>query len=178
MPCRINLLYWSGQHTFVNIADQKWHATGFGVDQVTAKGGSRWSTYKAFIEPVLHRENLKVLKYSTVEKVRDDNANLRRWQCKDDKILFNAVEYQFKVHFDKNNRAYGVTFKRHGRHRFARASKEVILSAGAIDSPKILMLSGVGPKKHLQSIGVSLCGFLRHILIYEEEHEITIFDLD
>ena len=45
---------------------------GFGMDQLTVKSGSRWSTYRAFVEPVLGRENLNLLRYSTVEKVNCD----------------------------------------------------------------------------------------------------------
>jgi choline dehydrogenase-like flavoprotein len=47
-----------------------------------------------------------------------------------------------------------VEYERHGIIRKARATKEVILSAGVIGSPKILMLSGIGPRKHLESLGV------------------------
>ena len=45
------------------------YSKGFGRDQVTQKLGVRWSTYKAFIEPVLHRSNLHVSQYSIAEKV-------------------------------------------------------------------------------------------------------------
>lgn len=43
---------------------------------------------------------------------------------------------------------------RHGKKRFARASKEVIICEGSVDSPKLLMLSGIGPKAHLNSVKV------------------------
>jgi choline dehydrogenase len=55
----------------------------------------------------------------------------------------------------ENNRAVGVWYVRHGKKKLARASKEIIMSAGSVDSPKLLMLSGIGPKEHLKSVGVS-----------------------
>ncbi|XP_074603998.1 L-sorbose 1-dehydrogenase-like [Brevipalpus obovatus] len=63
-------------------------------------------------------------------------------------ILINALVY--RVNFDENKRAIGVTFEKDGKVQQARARKEVILSAGTYASPQILMLSGVGPKKELQ----------------------------
>ncbi len=48
----------------------------------------------------------------------------------------------------------GVEYDRHGMRKVATATKEVVLSAGAINTPKILMLSGIGPKAHLESFQV------------------------
>jgi choline dehydrogenase-like flavoprotein len=59
-----------------------------------------------------------------------------------------------QIHLDKRNHAYGVTYSRHGLTRFVLARREIILSAGSVDSPKLLMLSGIGPKEHLRSVGV------------------------
>jgi len=55
----------------------------------------------------------------------------------------------------RDSQAYGVEFIRNNTVRQSRARKEVILSAGAIGSPQILMLSGIGPRKHLESLDVS-----------------------
>lgn len=55
---------------------------------------------------------------------------------------------------DYNKRVTGVSFNRFGKLQFAKVSKEVILSAGTIDTPKLLMLSGIGPKSHLQNVGI------------------------
>lgn len=52
------------------------------------------------------------------------------------------------------NRAYGVEFLHHGKKYSATALKEVILSAGSINSPQLLMLSGIGPKEKLEKLGI------------------------
>lgn len=56
---------------------------------------------------------------------------------------------------DENNRAYGVAYTRHGIPQIAHASKEIILSAGAFQSPMLLMKSGIGPAEVLREAGVS-----------------------
>ena len=59
-----------------------------------------------------------------------------------------------KILIDKSRRANGIQYKKHGRLITVYAAKEIILSAGAIGSPQILMLSGVGPKEHLEQLKV------------------------
>ncbi|CAG7730564.1 unnamed protein product [Allacma fusca] len=93
----------------------------------TQKNGRRHDTCNAFLEPVRHRTNLVIRKYSQATKVLFDGPN---------------------------NRAVGVAYVRHGKKQIAYASKEVILSAGALNSPQILMLSGIGPREHLQEHGI------------------------
>lgn len=90
--------------------------------------GKRSSTYQAFLEPIKDRKSLIIHKYSTAYEIlfREDNIT-----------------------------AYGIKYERHGIPTFALANYEVILSAGAIDTPKLLLLSGIGPKDHLNSLGVS-----------------------
>ena len=56
----------------------------------------------------------------------------------------------------ENSRATGVEVIKDGRKQIVHCNKEVILAAGAIGSPHILMLSGVGPRKHLQELGVRI----------------------
>ncbi|KAK7463910.1 hypothetical protein BaRGS_00038076 [Batillaria attramentaria] len=93
--------------------------------QATLADGVRQSTSRAFIYPVLGRQNLHVAVNVHVTKV-----------------VF------------KDKRATGINFVRNGRKDYVAARREVILSAGAIGSPQILMLSGVGPKDHLQKLKI------------------------
>jgi len=60
-----------------------------------------------------------------------------------------------KVILDRDNRASAVVFERNGRTYSVSAQKEIILSAGAINTPQLLMLSGIGPCSHLESKGIS-----------------------
>lgn len=91
--------------------------TGFMLTQATIRRGSRCSTSKAFLRPIRLRQNLDISMHSHVTR-----------------ILFN-----------KARRAHGIEFIRDGRMHRVYARKEVILSAGAINSPQLLMLSGIGP---------------------------------
>ena len=75
------------------------------------------------------------------------------------KILFEAVllhcnKFNFQIHLDRRKTAYGVSYVRHGITKFARADKEIIVSAGAINSPQLLLLSGIGPRGHLNETGI------------------------
>ncbi|CAL1544147.1 unnamed protein product [Lymnaea stagnalis] len=94
--------------------------------QVNSKNDQRWSTSYAYVHPALQRPNLHVAVHSHVTK----------------------ASYSHK------NQATGVQFIRNGRKYVINAQKEVILSAGAIGSPQILMLSGIGPKKHLEDLKI------------------------
>lgn len=100
---------------------------GIGYFQVTQKDGLRHSAAKAFLTPNLHRKNLTVITQTQVEKILiEDNA------------------------------ATGVSYKHKGTLNTVIANNEVILSAGAINSPQILMLSGVGPKSELEKHNIPL----------------------
>ncbi|KAG5330268.1 DHGL dehydrogenase, partial [Acromyrmex charruanus] len=85
--------------------------------------------------------------------------NGRRWST--DKILYQKPNHVLTIlthaHATKIlvnfNKAEGVEFVRFGNKYIAVAKKGVILSAGAVESPKLLMLSGIGPKKHLEDFG-------------------------
>jgi choline dehydrogenase len=100
---------------------------GFGMYQVTQKNGTRFSTASAYLRPALSRPNL------TVES-----------QALTNRVLFEG------------NRAIGVEYVQNSETKQALARQEVILSAGAVNSPQILLLSGVGPAAHLQEMGIGV----------------------
>lgn len=100
---------------------------GIGYFQVTQKDGKRCSAAKAFLTPNLSRKNLTVITDALVEKI----------------IL-------------EDKKAVGIRFKRKQKVIELGANKEVILSAGAFNSPQLLMLSGVGPKAELDKHNITL----------------------
>ncbi|MEI4470067.1 GMC family oxidoreductase [Frigidibacter sp. MR17.24] len=98
---------------------------GAGVYQLTVKSGRRMSTARAFLRPAMARDGVRVLTGAQVTRV-----------------LFEG------------RRAVGVEYRRHGRTETVRAGREVILSAGAVQSPQLLMLSGLGPAAELRALGL------------------------
>ena len=94
---------------------------------VNQKRGRRWSAATAFLKPVLSRANLQLVT-----------------QCVVEGIVFDG------------RRAAGVHWRQAGRLREARCRGEVVLAAGAIGSPQLLMLSGVGPARHLKDNGIAV----------------------
>lgn len=71
------------------------------------------------------------------------------------KIIIFYIKNHLQVLIDSQKRAYGVEYERHGAIKHAFAKKEIILSAGSMNTPQILMLSGIGPRRHLRHIGVN-----------------------
>jgi choline dehydrogenase len=104
---------------------------GVGWHQTTTRLGRRCSTAVGYLRPAMTRPNLQVLTNALTER-----------------ILFDGP------------RAVGISFRRGGESAVARARREVILCAGAIGSPQILMLSGVGPQAHLESLGIAVAAAL------------------
>lgn len=100
---------------------------GAGLYQVTQKKGSRWSTSKAYLRPASERTNLTVEQEALVHRV-----------------VFAG------------DRAVGVAYEQRGVTHAAEANREVILSAGAIGTPQVLMLSGIGPADHLAHVGINV----------------------
>ncbi|KAG8222609.1 hypothetical protein J437_LFUL002602 [Ladona fulva] len=101
--------------------------SGFTLLQGLVEGGRRLSTATAFLAPIKNRKNLHVLKKALATKV-----------------LF------------ENKKAVGLQYIKDGVMFQVRARKEVILSAGAVNTPKLLMLSGIGPADHLQDLGIPI----------------------
>ena len=99
---------------------------GAGYYQVTARRGRRCSAAVAFLKPAMRRANLQVITRAQAERV-----------------IFEG------------RRAVGVVFRRGGQSQIARA-REVILCGGAINSPQLLLLSGVGPARDLQKMGIPM----------------------
>ena len=99
--------------------------------QTTTKDGKRTSTFHAFLEPVMaERDNLVVIPYATVRRILLDDSG--------DGLAATGVEY----------------LTRDGAVETVTATREVVLSAGAIGSPQLLLLSGIGPKDELAQVGV------------------------
>lgn len=101
--------------------------TGFAFYQYTMRRGTRCSAAKAFLRPIRTRKNLHIALFSHVTKIIIDETT---------------------------KRAIGVEFLRYGKMRQVFAKREVILSAGAIGTPHLLMLSGIGPRDNLEHVGV------------------------
>ena len=102
--------------------------------QATSRRGARCSTAKAFLRPARNRRNLHISLNSHVLKI----------------IIDPLTKKTKGVRFEKNGQIYTIA-----------VNKEVILSAGAISSPQILMLSGVGPADHLQSKNIPVIADLQ-----------------
>jgi choline dehydrogenase-like flavoprotein len=103
------------------------HQEGAGFYQVTTRKGKRSSTAVGYLRPAAGRRNLSVRTGILVNRI----------------VIENGV-------------AVGVEIAENGRAEILRAEREVILSAGAIGSPKLMMLSGLGPADHLRKIGVDV----------------------
>ena len=98
---------------------------GAGYFQVNQKHGRRFSAARGFLTPALRRANLALETHAHVTSI--------------------IIE---------NQRAVGVRYLQHGQLKEARARAEVILAAGAVATPKLLELSGIGDAQHLQALGV------------------------
>ncbi len=99
---------------------------GFGPMEQTVWNGRRWSTANAYLRPALKRDNVRLTQALALRVVFVDG------------------------------RAVGVEVKRGGKTEVIRARREVILAASSINSPKLLMLSGIGPAAHLKEHGIEV----------------------
>ena len=101
--------------------------TGVGLYQVTQKDGARCSSAVAYLQPARSRPNLEVVTGALVRRI----------------LLANG-------------RANGLAYAKDGVETQAQADREVLLSGGAINSPQLLMLSGIGPADHLAAHGIDV----------------------
>ena len=99
---------------------------GFGVMEQTIHKGERWSAAKAYLRPALKRKNLELKKCFVRRLIIEDN------------------------------KAIGVEIESQGKISYIGANKEVILASSTINSPKLLMLSGIGPADHLRDHNISV----------------------
>jgi len=100
---------------------------GGGYYQVTQKNGRRWSTARAFLDPARGRSNLQI-----------------------------ETDAQCSGLILEGKRCVGVRYRQHGLPKEARASGEVVLCAGAVQSPNILELSGIGQPELLKKLGIAV----------------------
>lgn len=131
---------------------------GFGRYDFTIKDGKRWSTSSAFLKPVLDRDNLTVETGALTQRIIVDNG-----------------------------RAVGVEFAQRGRTRRIDAECEVILSAGTVNSPQLLLLSGIGPADELAAhdikvvhdlpgVGKNLQDHVDCVMSWECTKPVTLFN--
>ncbi len=107
---------------------------GFGPYQFTIHNGKRWSAASAYLRPILERPNLTIESHAMVSRV-----------------LFEGT------------RAVGIEFVQKKQTRQARATREVILSGGAVNSPQTLMLSGIGDGDTLKRFGIPVVSDLKGV---------------
>ena len=100
---------------------------GFGLYQVTQRGGERWSAARGYVEPLREQGNFHIRTDTLVERL--------------------VIE---------DGRVSGVEVRVKGERQTLHARRGVILSAGTFGSPQILMLSGIGPAAHLRSFGIEV----------------------
>src|SRR3954469_21530211 len=117
---------------------------GVGPFQLTQKRGRRWSAADAFLHPVENRPNLTV----------ETGAHAHR-------IVLAG------------GRAVGVEFDENGTPTTVRAEREVIVSAGAFNSPQLLMLSGIGPADHLREHGIEPVVASPHVGSHLQDHPLA-----
>ncbi|MEK9645197.1 MAG: choline dehydrogenase [Alphaproteobacteria bacterium] len=122
---------------------------GFGIHQVTQKNGRRWSTASAFLAPARKRPNLEIVTDARVARIAFDDK-----------------------------RASGVEFVRGGARETVSARREVVIAAGAIASPQILMLSGIGDGTALSGLGIPVVRNLPGVGRNLQDHIATRIEYD
>jgi choline dehydrogenase len=122
---------------------------GIAFSEVSQQGGRRYSAAHAYLDPLRGRGNFELRKSAAVEKL--------------------VIE---------NGRCTGVDYRWRGRRRRSTAGREVILCAGAVGSPKLLMLSGIGPGQALQDLGIEVKADLPGVGANLQEHPEGMVGID
>lgn len=122
---------------------------GVGPYQVTHRNGERCSAAKAYLTPNLTRPNLQVITHAHTTR-----------------LLFEG------------KRAVGVEYRQGNELKQVRAQREVLLCAGALQSPQILMLSGVGPGAHLRQLGITVLHDLPGVGTNLHDHVDVVLGVD
>lgn len=140
-----NLFMKMGQELGYQITDYNGEdQEGFSVVQSNVRDGVRSSTSLEYLGKIGNRNNLDIAVKTVVTKIDI-----------------------------KNKKAVGVFYIRDNKKYYVKAKKEVILSAGAINSPQLLMLSGVGPKEHLNEMGIPVIKDLP-VGKYLKDHQLVV----
>ncbi len=116
---------------------------------VTQRKGARFSTADAYLKPAMSRKNLTVLTDAMATRVLFDGG-----------------------------RAVGVEYERAGQRSVAHARREVVLSGGAINSPQLLMLSGIGDREHLADHGIDTVHHASEVGQNLLDHLVTVLGFD
>ncbi len=114
---------------------------GAGVYQLTTRNGQRLSAARAFLWPAIKRKTVRVETHAFVHRVEFKGA-----------------------------RATAVSYEQHGKMITAKAGREIILCGGAINTPQLLMLSGIGSAKHLRGHGIEMKRDFTHVGQNLEDH--------
>ncbi|KRA32858.1 hypothetical protein ASD81_13460 [Nocardioides sp. Root614] len=122
---------------------------GAGFYQVTHKRGKRWTTADGYLAPARRRANLTVMTQAQVLRVRITDG-----------------------------RAVGIEVERKGKQQFVQAAREVVLSAGALNTPQLLMLSGVGPADHLSEHGIATVVDNANVGSHLMDHPLVLLNWD
>ena len=122
---------------------------GIGRYQYTRKNNERWGAADAWLKPALKRPNLTAIPYASVTKILMDGT-----------------------------RATGVEYLHENQVKQAMASKEIILSGGVINSPQLLLLSGIGPAEHLNAMGIPVVIDLPGVGENLQDHSQVVMSFD
>jgi len=124
-------------------ADMNGHRQeGFGPMDMTTDKGRRWSTAMAYLRPVLKRNNLRLLPEALVTRLLFDGTP-------------TSAPTSAPASAHNPPRATGVELRHQGQTKRLTARREVILCGGAINSPQLLQLSGIGDPAHLEPLGIT-----------------------